>query len=149
MFAKKTFVIAAATVMTALSAGTARAGDVSWSIGIHAPIAPGAVIGTVISNRPVTPVVVAPPVVYRPAPVVYAPPRPLVLPAPVVHARPPVYVPRRVVMAPVWVHGRWVHPAPHGRAHRDHGGWRDDRGHWDRDDDRRGPPAHEPQRGRR
>jgi hypothetical protein len=145
-------------------AGTAHAGHVSWSIGIEAPIGPGATIGTVISNHhaaPVpmpAPVMVAPapviyappPVVYRPAPVVYAPPV-VYGPAPVVYAAPPVYVPRRVVAAPVWVGGRWVHAEPrrhhrhhhHGRDHRD--GWRDGRGHWD--DDRRGPPVHEPQGG--
>lgn len=151
MFATKTRLIAAATLACSLAAGAAHASDVSWSIGIQAPIGPGANIGTVISNRYVAPVVVSAPVIV-PAPVVYAPPpppvivapRPVVLPAPVVYA-PPVYAPRRVVMAPVWVHGRWVYPSGHDRRH--HHGWRDERGHWD--DDHRGPPAYEPRRGHR
>ena len=153
MIASKTRLIAAAALTTAMFAGAAHAGDVNWSIGIHAPIGPGATIGTVISNRHVAPVVVTPPVVYAPAPVVYTPPRVVyappprvVVPAPVVHA-PPVYVPRRVVMAPVWLHGRWVYPDAHRRHHADRDGWRDDRGRWD--DDRRGPPVHAPRDGHR
>ena len=163
MFATKTRLIAAAALSTALFAGAARAGDVNWSIGIQAPIGPGASIGTVFSNRHVSSVIVAPaPVVYAPAPVVYGPPRvvyqpePVVYePAPVYYAPPPVYVPRRVAYAPVWVGDRWSHRHHrHHRHHRDE--WRDDRGHWDQDDrrghwdrgDRRGPPAHQPQGGR-
>lgn len=154
MIASKTRLIAAAALTTAMFAGAAHAGDVNWSVGIHAPIGPGATIGTVISNRHMAPVFVTPPVVYAPAPVVYAPPPVIytppprvVVPAPVVHA-PPVYVPRRVIMAPVWIHGRWVYPDAHRRHHhRRHDGWRDDRGRWD--DDRRGPPVYEPHGGRR
>ena len=147
MIATKTRLIAAAALTTAMFAGAAHAGDVSWSIGIQAPVGPGATIGTVISNRHFAPVVVTPPVVYTPAPVVYAP-------APVVHAPPPrvvyappppVYVPYRTVMAPVWLHGRWVYPNAHRRHHHDRDGWRDDRGHWD--DDRRGPPVYQPRSG--
>lgn len=166
MFASKTRWIAAAAVLSTsvFMAGPARAGDVSWSIGIEAPVGPGATIGTVISNHRPAPVVVAPapvvyappPVVYAPAPVVYTPPPRVVYapppvvynPAPVVYAPAPVYVPRRVVMAPVWVGGRWVYPEHrrhHHRHHRD--GWRDGRGHWDGDHDRRGPPVYEPHGG--
>ena len=96
----------AAGTLVALAAGPARASDVYWSVGIHAPIGPGVAVGTVISNGgygvPVVAPVMAPPV-YVPAPV-YAPP-------PVVYAPPPVIVPRVVYGPPVWVGGRWVrHP---------------------------------------
>jgi hypothetical protein len=157
MIASKTRLIAAAALTTAMFAGAAHAGDVNWSIGIQAPIGAGAAIGTVISNRHVLPVVVTPPVVYAPPPVVYAPPAPVYAPPPrVVYApppvvyAPPVYVPRRVVMAPVWLHGRWVYPQPPRRHHDDRDGrdgWHDGRGHWD--DDRRGPPVYQPHGGRR
>lgn len=149
MIASKTRLIAAAALTTAMFAGAARAGDVNWSIGIHAPIGPGATIGTVISNRHHVPVVVTPPVVYAPAPVVYAPPPVVYTPPPrVVYAPPPVYVPYRKVMRPVWVHGRWVYPQAQRRHHHDgRDGWRDDRGRWD--DDHRGPPVAQPHGGRR
>jgi len=116
----------------ALAAGSAHASDVHWSVGIQAPIAPGVSVGTVISNRHLAPVLVAPPV-YLPAPVVYAP-------SPVVYAPAPVYAPRPVVWgAPVWVGGRWVrypvhhHPVP---------------GVWQPGFDHRGPPlpVHHPGR---
>lgn len=153
MSTTKTRLLAIAALSTALFAGAARAGQVNWSVGIQAPIGPGVSVGTVFSNYPSMPVVVAPaPVVYAPAPVVYAPapvvyspapvvysppPRVIYQPAPVVYAPAPVYVPRRVVAAPVWVGGRWVHPQPSHRHGRD--GWRDERGHWDGRDDRRAP----------
>ena len=75
----------AAGTLVALAAGPARASDVYWSVGIHAPIGPGVAVGTVISNGgygvPVVAPVMAPPVyvpapVYAPPPVVYAPPPP-------------------------------------------------------------------------
>lgn len=158
MIASKTRLIAAAALATAMFAGAAHAGDVNWSIGIHAPVGPGATIGTVISNRHMAPVVVTPAVVYAPAPVVYAPPPVVYTPPPrvvyapppqVVYEPPPVYVPYRAVMAPVWLHGRWVYPHAHRRHHRHHDrdGWRDDRGQWD--DDHRGPPVYQPHGGRR
>jgi len=107
----------------ALAAGSAHATDVHWSLGIHAPIGPGVVVGTVISNRPGLPVlapVVVPPV-YLPAPVVYAPP----VYTPRLVYGPPVYMPRVVYGPPVWGGGRWVrHPGhyPHQHAYRpDHG----------------------------
>lgn len=165
MFATKTRLIAAVAVVAGtLCAGAAHASHVSWSIGINAPIGPGASIGTVISGGAPASVVVAPapvvyapapvvytpaPVVYTPAPVVYTPPPVVYRPAPVVVAPEPVYAPRRVVMAPVWFGGRWIYPEPHRRHHHHHrhgDGWRDGRGHWD-DGDRRGPPVHEPQGG--
>jgi hypothetical protein len=157
MFATKTRLIAAAAVMAGtLCAGAAQASNVSWSIGINAPIGPGASIGTVISGGAPMPVVYAPaPVVYTPpppvyvapAPVVYTPPPVVYRPAPVVVEPVPVYVPRRVVMAPVWFGGRWIYPDSHRNHHHHHrDGWRDGRGHWD-DGDRRGPPVYEPQGG--
>jgi hypothetical protein len=95
---------------TVLAAGSAHAANVSWSVGIQAPIAPGVSVGTVISNQygyPVSaPVIVAPPV-YVPPPVVIAQP---------VYA-PPIYTPRVVYGAPVWVGGRWVrYQVPHSHA---------------------------------
>jgi hypothetical protein len=115
--ARRYLFIAACAVGALLTTAAARASDVQWSIGISAPIFPGAV-STVISNAPVHaygaphPVYVHPaPVYYAPAPVYYYPPRP-------VHYAPPViYRP-----APVFVTG-W---AP---GHR---------GHWQQQDDRGG-----------
>lgn len=109
--------LAAAAAMLALCAATARASDVSWSVGIHAPVGPGVSVGTVISNRAVVPVVTAPvyappPVVYAPPPVVYAPP--VVVPAPVVYAPAPVYAPYR------WRSGRWVYAQPRRHPHHHH-----------------------------
>lgn len=122
--------IAAAAVAAVLCAGTARAANVQWSVGIQAPLGNGASIGTVFSNGGFVPVV-APPPVYVTAVPVYAPPvyvipepiyAPRVIAAPV-YAPEPVYAPRRVVVAPVWVAGRWVVPR-HG-----HGGWDRHRDH--------------------
>jgi hypothetical protein len=99
----------------ALAAGPAHAGNVHWSVGIQAPIAPGVAVGTVFSNwhGPVLAPIVAPPPVVLPAPVVVAPP---VYAAPVYAApvyAPPVYAPRVVYGAPVWVGGRWGHRPVH------------------------------------
>jgi hypothetical protein len=108
--------IATAASVLVLAAASARASDVSWSVGIQAPVGPGVSVGTVISNRSYGPAVA--PVIYAPAPVVYAPP-PVYVPAPVYAPAPvmlpaPVYVPQRVVYgAPVWVSGRWVYPSRH------------------------------------
>ncbi|HEU5297709.1 MAG TPA: hypothetical protein VFU71_23235 [Burkholderiaceae bacterium] len=119
----------------ALATGTAHASDVHWSVGIQAPIAPGVAVGTVFTNGHVVPVapVIAPPV-YVPAPVVYAPPPVVYAPPPVVYAPPvyaPVYTPRVVYGAPVWVGGRWVRYPVHYHAHP--GAWRPAIDH-------RGPP---------
>jgi hypothetical protein len=62
--------MAAAVAATALAAGAAQAGDVSWTV-------------TVGSPRP------APRVIYAPPPVVYAPPPVVYVPQPVVYQ--PVY----------------------------------------------------------
>ena len=105
----KSALIAAAIV---LSATAAQARDVTWSIGIQAPLHPGVSIGTVISNAPV----------YRPAPVVYA--EPVYLPAPV-YARPatvvymprPVYAPRQVVYVPEWKHKGHRHGRGYDKQH--------------------------------
>jgi hypothetical protein len=100
--------------VAALAAGSAHAGNVHWSVGIQAPIAPGVSVGTVITDRPYAPLIVAPAPVYVPAPPVYASP-PVYVPAPVYYPR-PVYAPR-VVYAPVWANGRWgYHHHHHGYA---------------------------------
>lgn len=137
----KTLIAAFATAAALLAAGTARAGDVHWSIGINLPP-----IGTVISNVPQGPIYAPAPVIYSPPPVVYSPP-------PVVYAPPPVVyrpVPRVVYPAPV-VYGQPV-PVVYGPGYYGHRqqGWGDrDRDgipnrydrydnrqqHWDRDRD--------------
>jgi hypothetical protein len=67
-----------------LAAGGAAASDVRWAVNINAPLGPGVVLGTVLSNAPL----------YRPAHVVYRP-APVYRPVPVVYQ--PVYVPYRAV----------------------------------------------------
>jgi hypothetical protein len=118
--------IAAAASALVLATASARASDVSWSVGIQAPVGPGVSVGTMISNRSYGPVA---PVIYPPAPVVYAAPTPVYVPPPVYVPAPvytpapvllpaPVYTPRRVVYgAPVWVTGRWIYPAHHHHHH--------------------------------
>ena len=119
---------AAAAVLSLAAAGAAQAGDIHWSIGVHA--APGVTIG-VGNSRPV--VVAQAPVVVYPAPVVTHRPPVVYAPAPVYVRPAPVYVrPAPVVYAPPVV---YVHPKhrPLGHAH----GWhRHGRGH-DHDDRRR------------
>jgi hypothetical protein len=116
---RKSILLTATLALAAgLTAASAQARDVYWSVGINAPIQPGVSVGTVISNAPG----------YLPAPVVYAEPvyvpAPVyVRPAPVVYLPQPVYVPQRVVYGPVWVppgyaQARWRH-----RQHR-HEGYR-------------------------
>ena len=127
----KTLIAAFATAATLLAAGTARAGDVQWSIGINLPP-----IGTVISNAPVyAPVpVYAPARVSAPPPVFYAPPPVIYEPPPVVY-RP---APRVVYPAPVVV-GRPV-PIVYGPAYGSGWGDRDRDGipnRYDRYDNRR------------
>ncbi len=102
-----------AGTLAALAAAPAHASNVSWSVGIQAPIAPGVAVGTVISNGGygVVGAVVAPPPVYVPAPV-YAP-APVYPPA-VVYG-PAVVAPRVVYGPPVWVGGRWVRHRWHHR----------------------------------
>jgi hypothetical protein len=74
-----TGVLAALATAAAMSANTALAGDVSWSVTIGSP-------------RPAPRVIYAPPpVVYSPPPVVYAPPPVVYAPAPVVYHPAPVY----------------------------------------------------------
>lgn len=101
------------------AAGAAHAGNVSWSVGISAPL-PGAAVTTVVSGGPTY---------YRPAPVymapqpVYVEPQPVyVEPEPVYVQPAPVYVPRRVVYvqpapvvvgAPVYVEGHHHHHHHH------------------------------------
>jgi hypothetical protein len=95
--------------------GTARAGDVYWSIGIHQP---GVSVG--VSNT--RPVVVAPPVVVSPPVWVAQPPRPVVVapPAVVVTPAPPV----------VYYYGVPPGHRKHHRHHHERDGWRDDDGWW-------------------
>ena len=120
--------------LTALAAAPAHASNVQWSVGIHAPIAPGVAVGTVFGTGPVVAPVVVPPV-YVPAPVyaapVYGPP----VYGPPVYA--PIYAPRVVYGPPVWVGGRWVrHPGHY--AHAVPAAWHK-HGH-------RGPPVYRPGR---
>ena len=119
MIRKSTQLTATLALAAGLAAANAQARDVSWSIGIQAPLQPGVSIGTVISNAPVYQAMPY----YQPAPVFYA--EPVYLPAPVVYLPQPVYAPqrviyapRRVVHAPVWVRGG------HGQRH-----WRQERRH--------------------
>jgi hypothetical protein len=139
-------ILALASTVALMAAGTAHAGGVSWSVGINLPG-----IGTVISNAPVY--VPAPVVVYQePAPVVYQRPAPVYAPAPVIYQQPApvvyetqrVYYPvPRVVMAPqqvVYV-GQAPRWASHGRDHdRDGGRWVRDERRWHHDQrDQRDP----------
>lgn len=110
---KSTLLMATLALAGGLTAASAQARDVTWSIGIHAPLHPGVSIGTVISNAPV----------YRPAPMFYA--EPVYMPAPVylqparvVYMPQPMYAPQRVIYAPAWEssgHGQrhWRHKQRH------------------------------------
>ena len=136
---KKTLVLVLAAAACVLTVVPARAGNVSWSIGINAPLGYGNV-GTVISNGPPVyqpiyqpvyqpvyepvyqpiyePVYQAPPVIYAPARVYYPPPPVVYRPTPRYGYGPaPVVVSRPV---PV-VYGGWVPPGQ--------------RKHWDSDRD--------------
>ena len=113
MIRKSTLLTATLALAAGLTAASAHARDVTWSIGIQAPLHPGVSVGTVISNAPV----------YRPAPVFYAEPVYLpvpvyVHPAQVVYMPQPVYAPQRVVYVPAWKssgHGQrhWRHKHRH------------------------------------
>jgi hypothetical protein len=86
---------------TALAAGAAQAGDVSWTV-------------TVGSPRP------APRVIYAPPPVVYAPPQVVYHPAPVVYQRvyQPVYQPVVYTQPGYYIPpGHAKHWKKHGRKH--------------------------------
>ena len=77
MIRKSTLLMATLALAGGLTAASAQARDVTWSIGIHAPLHPGVSIGTVISNAPVywsAPMFYAEPV-YMPAPVYLQPAR--------------------------------------------------------------------------
>jgi hypothetical protein len=151
----RTLILALASTAAVLTAGTAHAGGVTWTIGINAPG-----VTTVVSSGPVyhrAPVYVPAPVVYAPAPTYLPPPAafgPPQVSYPVPHG---VYgpVPRHVVQAPVVVvrpvpvvYERVPQWAPPGHRHEGRRDWRrDDRRHghdarsdWraDRRDDRRG-----------
>lgn len=114
----KLALIAAAIV---LSATAAQARDVTWSIGINAPLHSGVTIGTVFSNAPLYQDA---PVFYRPAPVIYAEPayypQPVYVQPRVVYAPQPVYMPNRVVYAPEWKHKGDRHR--HGKSKHRHRG---------------------------
>jgi hypothetical protein len=113
---KSTLFKATLALAAGLTAASVQARDVTWSVGINAPLPTGVSIGTVISNGPV----------YHPAPLVYEmpvvlPPPLIMRPAPVVYVPQPVYVPQRVVYGPVWV------PPGHGQARWKHKHHRHDR----------------------
>jgi hypothetical protein len=119
--ARRIAAVAALAGGALLAAGSARASDVHWSVGISAPLYPGHV-STVISNgRYYAP---PPPVYVRPAPIYYyAPPPVYYRPAPVYHYPAPVVVYR---------HGPPHHGYWHHRHHdRWHDRWHDRRGHHD------------------
>ena len=135
---KKTLVLALAAAACVLTVVPVRAGNLSWSIGIDAPLEYGSV-GTVISNRPVNRVVYPPlylptyppmyppmyPPIYQVPPVIYEPPPTYYRPPPVVYRPMPRYGygPAPVVVTrpvPI-VYGGWVPPGP--------------RKHWDSDRD--------------
>ncbi len=115
--------IAAVALAAVAFTGTANAGDVYWSVGVHA--APGVNVGVSNAPRPYygRPVVVAPPVYQAyPAPVYYPAPQPVYNqvpvyypPAPVYYRPPAVYVPPPVYYRPGYGHG-------YGRGHWDHRG---------------------------
>jgi hypothetical protein len=118
---QSTLLTAMLAVAASLTVASAQARDVSWSIGISAPLQPGINIGTVISNAPAYRAMP----VYEPAPVVYA--EPVYLPAPVIYLPQPVYAPPRVVYAPrgvvyapVWAPRSYGHR--HGRQEHRHRG---------------------------
>ena len=99
---KKVVMVALASLTTMLCVGSARAGDVSWSIGIGLPG-----VETVISNGPfyrAVPRFYQPqPVIYAPAPVYVQPPVVIYRPAPVVYQPAPVayYVPQAPLVVQV------------------------------------------------
>ncbi len=119
MIRKSTLLTATLALAASLTAASAHARDVSWSIGINAPLQPGVNIGTVISNAPVYQAMPY----YQSAPVIYA--EPVYLPAPVVYMPQPVYAPQRVIYAPrrVVYAPAWV-PGGHGQRH-----WRQEHRH--------------------
>lgn len=150
---KKQLLGIALVLAAGLGAAGAHAGNVQWSVGIQAPLAPGVVVDTVFGNAPrgyyAPPVVYAQPVyaqpvyeepVYLPAPV-YRAPRPVYMPAPVYWDQ-PVYAPRRIVYQPVAApyyrqrHGHY-YGQPYGQQYRQHPQVQPQR-HW-RDDRRREP----------
>ena len=123
---KKQWMVALVAAAGGLSAGTAHAGNVFWSIGIQAPP-----VTSVISNGPVyQPYYQAPQVYYQPAPVYYQPPPVYYQPAPVYYQPQPVYIAPPVVYrpAPVVVYSPPVSYAPQvvyggwGGGHH-HGNW--------------------------
>jgi hypothetical protein len=131
-------ILALASTVALMGAGTAHAGGVSWSVGINLPG-----IGTVISNAPIF--VPAPVVVYQePAPVVYQRPAPVYAPAPVVYQQPApvvyetqrVYYPVPRVLMPAPQQVVYVRPVPQWAQHghdRDGGRWIRDERRWHHD----------------
>ena len=134
----RTLVLVSLALAGTLAAGAARAGNVQWSIGIQAPLAPGVAIGTVFSGGPgyyPQPVYVEPaPLVYAPAPVYVAPPPIYLRPRPIVYAPPRAYIAPRAVYRSRPGHGHAVPVIGHGWERGGHGadgGWHrsHDRGH--------------------
>lgn len=107
MFNRKS-AFAALVALGALTAGSAHAGNVQWSVSVNLPP-----VGTVVSNVPVY---------HAPAPVYHAPAPVYHVPAPVYHAPAPVVVYRPVpVAAPVYGAPHWKQHHRHHRHHHQHG----------------------------
>ena len=98
---KKTLVLSLAAAAFVVAAAPAQAGNVSWSIGITAPLGYGNV-GTVISNAPVYQPIYQP--VYQPVyePVYEPVYQPVYRAPPVVYAPVPAYYPPVVYAPPIW-----------------------------------------------
>lgn len=103
----KAALIVSLAALGAFGVGTAQArSDVSWSIGINAPL-PGVHIGTVINGGPAY---YPPPPVYRPAPRYYGPAPRYYRAPPVAYL--PVYGPPPVVGPPLYGPGPVFVPGP-------------------------------------
>jgi hypothetical protein len=119
--------LATLAVAGTLAAGTVRASDVHWSIGLNAPLHSGVSIGTVISNGPGY----GGYGYYRPAPIYYS------APAPVYYGAPSYYGPARVYVTPRHSYRQGQRYDNRRYRDRDRDGVAD---RWDRDRDGDGIP---------
>jgi hypothetical protein len=131
MLNRKSAFAATLLALGTVTAGTAHAGDVHWSIGVNLPQ-----VGTVISNEPVyqapRPVYHAPrPVYVQPAPVVVYRPAP-----PVVYQPAPVYAPGYYGHPGVIRSGWTTYPGHRHDRHDRHHRYGHRHDHHDRDDHR-------------